>query len=201
MFYKIVVAVLKVLVFLIFDLKVHNAENLDNTKGGYIVCGNHISMIDPVILAVSTKRQIHYMGKKELFDNKVLSFLFRSLGAFPVDRQGISLSAIKSSIGVLNEGGVLGIYPEGTRVLSGYDENNAKPGIAMIAYKANSKILPVFIKGPYKFRGRLEIFFGEEKDYFEKYEGKLRTEEYTQIGREILKDIYKLQADGKNNEN
>lgn len=201
MFYKIVVAVLKVLVFLIFDLKVHNAENLNNTKGGYIVCGNHISMIDPVILAVSTKRQIHYMGKKELFDNKVLSFLFRNLGAFPVDRQGISLSAIKSSIGVLNEGGVLGIYPEGTRILTGYDENNAKPGIAMIANKANAKILPVFIKGPYKFRGRLEIFFGEEKDYFEKYEGKLRTEEYTQIGREILKDIYNLQADGKNNEN
>lgn len=201
MFYKIVVAVLKVLVFLIFDLKVHNAENLNKTKGGYIVCGNHISMIDPVILAVSTKRQIHYMGKKELFDNKVLSFLFRNLGAFPVDRQGISLSAIKSSIGVLNEDGVLGIYPEGTRILSGYDENNAKPGIAMIANKANAKILPVFIKGPYKFRGRLEIFFGEEKDYFEKYEGKLRTEEYTQIGREILKDIYNLQADGKNNEN
>ena len=201
MFYNIVVVILKFLVFILFDLKVHNAENLDNTEGGYIVCGNHISMIDPVILAISTKRKIHYMGKKELFENKVLGFIFRNLGAFPVDRQGISLSAIKSSIAVLNKGGVLGIYPEGTRILTGYDENNAKAGIAMIAKKANTKIIPVYIKGPYKFRGKLELFIGKEKDYFQNYEGKIRTEEYTQIGKEILRDIYNLQDDGKNNEN
>ncbi|MFA9422854.1 MAG: lysophospholipid acyltransferase family protein [Sedimentibacter sp.] len=196
MFYKIVVVIFRALVYLIFDLKVHNSENLDNTEGAYIVCGNHISMIDPVILAVSTKRQIHYMGKKELFDKKVLGFILRNLGAFPVDRQGISLSAIKSSISVLNKGGILGIYPEGTRIKSGYNENNAKPGIAMIAKKANSKIIPVYIKGPYKFRGKLEIFFGKEKDYFENYQGKQNTEVYTEIGKQILKDIYNLEIDG-----
>lgn len=201
MFYRIVVKILKFLVFIFFDLKVHNSENIDNTEGGLIVCGNHISMIDPVILAVSTKRQIHYMGKKELFDHKILGFLFRKLGAFPVDRQGISLSAIKSSIAVLNEGGVLGIYPEGTRIQTGYDESNAKPGIAMIANKAKAKILPVYIEGPYKFRGKLELYVGEEKDYFENYTEKIKTEEYTQIGKEILKDIYNLKSDDKNNEN
>ena len=196
MFYKVAVVILKALVFLLFNVKVHNAENLDNTEGGYIVCGNHISMIDPVILAVSTKRQIHYMGKKELFDNKFLSFVFRNLGAFPVDRHGISLSAIKNSISVLNNKGVLGLYPEGTRV-HGYDENNAKPGIAMIANKAKVKIVPVYIEGPYKFRGKIEIFFGKEKDYFENLTGKANTEIYTEIGKEILKDIYNLRIDGK----
>ena len=201
MFYKIVVGILKFLVFISFDLKVHNPENLDNTKRGYIVCGNHISMLDPVILAVSTKRQVHYMGKKELFENKFFSFVFRKLGAFPVDRKGISLSAIKSSISVLKDDGVLGIYPEGTRIQSGYDENNAKPGIAMIAKKANAKIIPVYIQGPYKFRGKIEIFFGEEKDYFEDYTGKPNTELYTEIGKQILKDIYNLRTDGKNNGN
>jgi 1-acyl-sn-glycerol-3-phosphate acyltransferase len=95
MFYKIAANILRLLVFLIFDVKVYNKEYLDNTEGGLIVCGNHISMIDPVILAVSTKRQIHFMGKKELFENKLLSFIFRKLGAFPVDRQGASLSSIK----------------------------------------------------------------------------------------------------------
>lgn len=128
MFYKIAVIVLKVLVFIIFDLEVYNRENLDNIDGGLIICGNHRSMIDPVILAVSTKRQIHFMGKKELFENKFLSFLFRSLGAFPVDRKGVSLSAIKNSLNVLNKGGILGIYPEGTRIKTGFDEKKCKIG-------------------------------------------------------------------------
>ena len=191
MFYKIIVSILKFLVFIIFDLKVHNAERINETKGGLIACGNHVSMIDPVILAVSTKRRIHFMGKKELFENKFLSFIFRSLGAFPVDRQGTSLSAIKSSLNVLNEQEVLGIFPEGTRVHE-YNEDNAKPGIALIANKAKVNILPFRIKGTYKFRGKIEIFFGEETDYFEGFEGRATTEKYTEIGRQILRDIYKL---------
>ncbi len=197
MFYRIVVKILKFLVFILFDLEVHNAENIDNTEGGLIVCGNHISLIDPVILAISTKRQIHYMGKKELFENKLLSFIFRKIGAFPVDRQGVSLSSIKSSLNVLNNNGVLGIYPEGTRIKNGYDENNAKPGIALIAKKANVKIIPVYVEGPYKFRGKIELYIGKEKDYLENYSGRINTETYTEIGKEILKDIYNLKNEGK----
>ncbi len=194
MFYKLVVIILKVLVFFIFDLKVHNNDRINQSEGSLIVCGNHTSMIDPVILAVSTKRKIHFMGKKELFDKKILGYLFRKLGAFPVDRQGVSMSAIKSSLAVLNDNEVLGIFPEGTRVKE-YDENNAKPGIALIANKAKTGIMPFYINGTYKFRGRLEIYFGEEKNYFENLEGKPSTEAYTEIGKQILKDIYSL-SDG-----
>jgi 1-acyl-sn-glycerol-3-phosphate acyltransferase len=191
MFYKIVVAILKVLVFIVFDLEIHNKDRIDKSEGGLIACGNHTTMIDPVILAVSSKRQIHFMGKKELFDKKIFGYLFKKLGAFPVDREGVSMSAIKSSLAVLKSNDVLGIFPEGTRVTQ-YDENNAKPGIALIANKAKAKIMPFYIKGPYKFRGKLEIFFGEEKDYFENIEGKFTTETYTEIGKQILKDIYSL---------
>jgi 1-acyl-sn-glycerol-3-phosphate acyltransferase len=191
MFYKIVVAILKVLVFIIFDLEIHNEDNINKTKGGLIACGNHTSMIDPVILAVSTKRQIHFMGKKELFDKKVFGYLFRKLGAFPVDREGVSMSAIKSSLAVLKNNEVLGIFPEGTRVKQ-YDENNAKPGIALIANKAKVNIMPFYIKGPYKFRGKIKIYFGEETNYLENLEGKAKAEEYGEIGKQILKDIYSL---------
>ncbi len=191
MFYKIIVNILRVLVFIVFDLKVYNKENINNSEDSLIACGNHTSMLDPVILAVATKRQIHFMGKKELFENKILGYLFRKLGAFPVDRQGASMSAIRSSMEVLKNKQILGIFPEGTRVKS-YDENNAKSGIALIANKAKSNIMPFYIKGPYKFRGRIEIHFGEEKNYLENYEGRLTNDDYTEIGRQVLKDIYKL---------
>lgn len=191
MFYKVIVAILKVLVFVVFDLEIHNADRINKTEGGLIACGNHTSMLDPVILAVSTKRQIHFMGKKELFDKKIFGYLFRKLGAFPVDRDGVSMSAIKSSLAVLKDNEVLGIFPEGTRVKQ-YDENNAKPGIALIANKSKVNIMPFYIKGPYKFRGKIKIYFGEETNYFENLEGKARAEEYSDIGKQILKDIYNL---------
>lgn len=131
------------------------------------------------------------MGKKELFEKRVLGYVFRKLGAFPVDRQGVSMSAIKSSLAVLNNNGILGIFPEGTRVKE-YNEENAKPGIALIANKAKSNIIPFYIKGEYKFRGRLEIYFGEEKNYFKDIDSKANTEIYTEIGKQILRDIYSL---------
>lgn len=199
MFYKIVVAILKVLVFIVFDLEVCNADRINNTKEGLIVCGNHGSLIDPVILAVSTKRQIHYMGKKELFNNKIIGFIFKKLGAFPVDRDGVSMSAIKSSLAVLKSNEVLGIFPEGKRV-DGYDENNAKPGIALIANKANSNIIPFYIKGPYKFRGKIKVYFGEETNYLENIEGRVKSEDYHEIGKQILRDIYSLESE-QDNEN
>jgi 1-acyl-sn-glycerol-3-phosphate acyltransferase len=194
MFYKIAVVVLKVLVFLIFDLEAHNYESFNKSQGKCIICANHISMLDPVMLAISTKRKICYMGKKELFENKFLGYIFSKLGAFPVDRAGVSLSAIKASLSVLNRDEVLGIFPEGTRVKE-YNDKNAKPGIAMIANKANSKIIPVYITGNYKFRGKINIYFGQEKNYVENYAGKISTEKYTEIGKEILKDIYDLGKD------
>ncbi len=194
MLYRIAVFILKILVFLIFNVKTHNSERYNNSDNRYIICANHISMIDPVMLAVSFKRKICFMGKKELFENKLLGYIFGKLGAFPVDRSGVSLSAIKSSLAVLNRNEILGIFPEGTRVKN-YDEANAKPGIAMIANKANSNIIPVYIKGNYKFRGKIDIYFGQEKNYFENYTGKINGEKYSEIGKEILRDIYNLGKD------
>lgn len=194
MLYNVAVFILKILVFFIFNLKAHNSEVFNNSNGRYIICSNHISMIDPVMLAISSKRKICYMGKKELFENKFLGYIFSKLGAFPVDRSGVSLSAIKNSLAVLNRDEILGIFPEGTRVKE-YDENNAKPGIAMIANKANSKVIPVYIEGQYKFRGKIDVYFGQEKNYFENYTGKYNTEKYTEVGKEILKDIYDLRKD------
>jgi len=194
MLYRILVFIFRILTFLLFKLEIHNSEKYNNSNGRYIICANHISMIDPVMLAVASKRKICFMGKKELFENKFLAYIFGKIGAFPVDRSGVSLSAIKNSLAVLNRDEILGIFPEGTRV-KGFDENNAKPGIAMIANKANSKIIPVYIKGNYKFRGKIDIYFGQEKNYFENYTGKANTEKYTEIGKEILIDIYDLGKD------
>jgi 1-acyl-sn-glycerol-3-phosphate acyltransferase len=132
------------------------------------------------------------MAKKELFKVPVLRTLIRWLHVFPVDRTGVSISSMKHAVSVLKEDKVLGIFPEGTRV-KGYDENNAKAGVSMIANMANSVIVPVFIRSKYKLFSKIEIVFGEPTNYFTSIEGRINSEMHMQIGKQILRDIYSLE--------
>lgn len=198
MLYKVARGICKFLSKFMYKVTIHNVESFDNMDGRAIVCANHLHIFDPVMIACYTKQTIHFMGKKELFDKKVLGYILRRVHCFPVDRKGVSLSAMKHAIKILKEDHVLGIFPEGTRVKE-FDINNAKAGISLIAKNSNSKIVPVFIKSDYKFRSTLDIYFGEPKDYFEEVEEKITTEVHEKIGKQILTDIYALGEDYGNN--
>ena len=182
----------KFIIFIIFRKKVYGAENFNKIEGRCIVCANHKSLTDPVLIACSVKRPINFMAKKEIFKNPILKWLFTGVKAFPVDRQGVTMSAMKHAINLLKEEEILGIFPEGTRVKE-YNENNAKPGISMIANMTKSKIVPVYIKSNYKIFGKVQIVFGEPKDYFEGIEGRITTDMHNEIGKKILRDIYSLE--------
>ncbi len=95
-------------------------ENIPE-KGNAIIAGDHIHLYDQCHVIVSTKRPIFYMAKKEYFDSKKTKWFFKGVGCIPVDRTHKDEEATKSAIEVLNEGGLLGIFPEGTR-------NHAKDG-------------------------------------------------------------------------
>lgn len=194
MFYSIVRGVLKFLTLIIYRVKVINVENFNNTNGRCIICCNHISNIDPIILACYTKRQICFMAKKELFNISIIRYLAKKINAFPVDRTGVSVSAIRHAVSILKDDKVLGIFPEGTRV-KGYDENNSKAGISMIANMSNSLIVPAFLraKGKYRPFSKVELIFGDPKNYFEGIEGRITSDMHTEIGKQILKDIYLLE--------
>ncbi len=64
------------------------------------------------MIAIAVPRPVSFMAKKELFENKILGKLVSALNAFPVDREGSDLSAIRNSLKVLKEDKVLGIFPE-----------------------------------------------------------------------------------------
>ncbi len=176
--------------FFIFRLKVYGIENIPQ-DGKAVVCANHASMLDPVFLGLSIKRQIYFMTKKEMFKNKILSFILLKLGTIPVDRDGADLSAVKKSLKVLKENNLLGIFPEGTRV-EGLSLDNAKPGIGMICVKGNSPIIPVYIDTTYKYFSRVNIHIGEPIDFSNFYGKKLSVNEYTDISKTILEKIYEL---------
>lgn len=189
-FYKFCHLIGNIIFRIIFRFRVTGKENIP-TEGKVILCSNHISELDPVILGIAVPRRIRFMAKKELFKNKFLGWLVSALGAFPVDRKSADLSAIRNSLTVLKNNEVLGIFPEGTRV---YEENieNAKPGIALISIKAKAPIVPIHIESKYKPFSKIKINIGEPIYFSEYYNKKIRTEDYKILSQEIMKAIYSL---------
>lgn len=132
----------------LFRVKVVGSEN-EPEQGGYLVCANHISYLDVIVLAVATKRQINFMAKKELFKVPLLGKLITALGAFPVDRTGNSVGSLKKTIAILEEGRVVGMFPQGHRYPGKpLDElwDSVKGGSAMVVRHAKVPVLPVYIE-------------------------------------------------------
>ena len=189
MLYKIVKSLLKPFLFLIYNIKVEGKENIP-VKEGYIVCGNHIRAIDPILLAIAIPPQIHFMAKVELFKNFAFRKLLYAVGAYPIKRGEADIKSIKTSLRYLKEDKNIGIFPEGTRNKT--DELRAEPGISMLSIRAQKDILPVSIKSDYKFFHRSKIIIGEIISLDEYYNKKLKNNDYTDISIEIMKKIRSL---------
>ncbi|HBH11824.1 MAG: 1-acyl-sn-glycerol-3-phosphate acyltransferase [Clostridiales bacterium 38_11] len=204
MFYKIVRAIIFVILNILFRIKVHHKENsLNNDGEPLVLCANHSSWFDPFVVAITFKDEISYMAKKELFENSILRFFLTRIKAFPVDRDGNSLTALKNSLKILKNNKTLGIFPEGTRV-KGFSESSVKGGIGMLVVRSKATVLPVYIESKYKLFGRVDIYYGERFDYNHLEKGSLDSKQYTDISIDIMRRIYAVKnvfMDGKNGNN
>lgn len=130
---------------LYFRGRVYGAENVPKA-GKLLVVANHASDFDPPLLSAAVRRPVSYMAKEELFKVPVLSQAIKLYGAYPVKRGSADRSAIREALKQLEMGWAVGIFLEGTRTADGRIPN-PKIGAAMIAAKAQAKLLPVSIWG------------------------------------------------------
>lgn len=170
-----------------------NVVGLDTLpKSGVLLCPNHSSNWDPVLMLVSlpVDYRLHCMAKDSLFRIPVLGTIIRKLGGFPVARGNSDLQAVKTAMQAIRDGDNLLIFPEGTRV-DAEGEVQAKGGVAMIAARTGATVVPVFITPEKKLFRRVHIVFGAP--YEMKYEGRRPTAEETQrMADEILAAAYGL---------
>ena len=145
-FFKVIYTLLSGIVGFVFRIKIVNPEK-EPKDGGFVVCANHIAATDPIVISYAFRlHQVCFMAKKELFKIPLLSSLIRGLGAFPIDRSGNDVGAIKHAVSIVEGGKCLGVFPQGHR----YPETDprttkTKNGAALIATRAGAPIVPVYI--------------------------------------------------------
>ncbi len=141
-------------------VKYHDVEKI-NIEPPFVLIANHSSLMDPVIIGVGVKKhQIRFIGKKELWGNKLAAALFNSMNMIPVDRHNSDMEAMRACMRVTREGHILGIFPEGTRHHEGLMKE-LESGVGLIALRSRVPLVPVYIAGKVGLFRRLHVYAGD----------------------------------------
>lgn len=185
-FYNFLLFLVKIYLKIFFRFKVEGIEKIDYSKS-LVVAPNHKTLFDPLIVSAGFSKPIYWMAKKELWDaSKLLGKFLDWVGAFPVDRQGTDIRAIRTSIKHLRDNKIVGIFPEGTRKDT-FDEASGKNGVALIATRTNSIIVPVYIKRERKIFKKITLIIRNPISYDQK---KYNEEEMNEMTRSLMLTIY-----------
>lgn len=158
---------------LVYRIEVHGKENIPKDNA-YIVAPNHLSTLDPPMVAAVWSRPLAFMAKKELFENPFLRWWLNWLGAFAVDREKLGVSTIRTVLTIKKTDWVFAIFPQGTRQEPGIISNVTK-GFASLAKTTKCGIIPVGIIGTevakyLPFSGKIVVKIGEMIPYSENVE-------------------------------
>lgn len=161
--YKFIKIIYSALLKILYRPKIIGKENIPK-EGAIIFAGNHAHALDPIMVMSSTNRIVHYMAKEELFKG-LHGIIFKKIGLIKIHRGKTNPLAIIEAENILNNGGTVGIFPEGTRNKTNKELLNFRHGTVAIAKKTNTLILPFAIKGEYKlFMKSVTIEFGKPID-------------------------------------
>ncbi len=153
-------ALMSFFMHVLFFLTCDGREKL-NLDAPYLIIGNHTSMADPIIMAVLARRyEINFLGKRELADIPIIGKILLRLHMIPVDRHHSDMEAMRTCLKVTKAGGVLGIFPEGTRHKEGVMEH-MESGVALIALRSGVPMIPMYIDGKPRLFRRMRVTVGD----------------------------------------
>lgn len=163
-------------------LSTTGAENIP-AEGAALIVSNHASYLDVFILGLTATRPLNYVARSTLFVFP-LGILIRSVGGFPIQREGMGAQGLKETLRRLKYGGLVVLFPEGTRTEAG-ELGPLKPGIAALAAKAKAPVVPVGLAGTFDAwpRGRR---FPRSHAIHAHYGPRISTEEAASLDSEAL---------------
>ncbi|SFL98289.1 lysophospholipid acyltransferase family protein [Salibacterium qingdaonense] len=187
--YRIGRALFRTFFSLFMRVRVVGRENIPET-GPVLLCSNHISNLDPTLLGSFMSRSMTFMAKEELFEKKLVNAVLTRVGAFPVKRGSSDRRALKKGLGLLEEGHVLCLFPEGTRSRTG-EIRSGLAGSGFFALRSKAAVVPVVIVGSYKLFGRITIIYGPPVDMDSMREKKADAAEATETIMEQIRGLKK----------
>lgn len=194
MLYWVIRKVFRAIYRVCFRWRVQGLENIPSDQP-FIICANHFSWWDPPLIAcLVSHKPVRFMAKDELFRLPVVGLVLRRVYAFPVRRGRADKTAIRTALDTLRNGGILGLFPEGTRNRTG-ELLPPQPGIALIALKSESIVLPVAIVGPYRLFRRVRVKIGEPLPLTEGDGQLVRAGQLEQTAGQIMAEIRRLYRD------
>jgi 1-acyl-sn-glycerol-3-phosphate acyltransferase len=182
-------------------VEVRGRENVP-VEGPAVLVANHASYLDPPVMAMALRRQVHFMAREEVLTVALLGPLLRGCGVFAVRPGTADRAAIRRAVALLGEGKLVGIFPEGTRSADG-GLQSAHPGAALIASRAGVPLIPVAIQGTWEAFPRdarwmrpapISITFGSPIYPREEDARSSRGGELAGISRRIMEEIDRLLA-------
>ena len=186
----IIKSFLGALVYIVYWPKKVGENNIPKNKP-VIICPNHTNFLDPAVLVLTSKRQLHFMAKEELFKNPILNFLGWVFEMFPVKRNTGDMASMKNSLKYLKNNKILGIYPEGTR--NGIAKKvKFKTGAVYLALSTNAVIVPVGIQGNFKLFRKIKLNFGKPMDFSNYKSQKHDKEVLEKITKEVMDEVIRL---------
>jgi len=201
--YVVVKLLLRPLLQGFFRVRVTGIENIPE-DGPLILASNHQAFCDSLFIPLVVPRRVTYVAKADYFKSWKTSWFFRAIGQIPMERSGgqASMQSLGEALRLLERGGALGIYPEGTR---SPDErlHRGRTGVARLVVAARCPVVPVGIRGtrevqpigkrmlsPFK---TVEIRFGEPIDFCARYADRLQDRlVLRQITDELMFEISEL---------
>ncbi|MCL2069336.1 MAG: 1-acyl-sn-glycerol-3-phosphate acyltransferase [Oscillospiraceae bacterium] len=145
-----------------FRMRYEGLENIPRGSGrGYLLCANHRSYHDPVFLCHKIPQRLGFMAKAEIFRGRFISAVLKDLGAFPVNRGKGDTAALDKAADIIRNGGVLIVFPEGTRSKDGRPLR-PRSGAAVLSKRTGADLLCCsihFDKPKLRFRSTVTLRF------------------------------------------
>ena len=142
--YKFLIKILRPLVRFFLRVKIEGEVNIPEGER-YIICSNHLSNWDPILVVISTRIPINFLAKESLFKIPILKTIIKAFGTIPVKKNGTETAPIRKSIEVIKSGGTFAIFPQGTRTHVPPHPDQTKNGVGLICNKAEAGVLPIGI--------------------------------------------------------
>lgn len=168
LFYRTISSLLRVYFRLFYRYSVFGADSIYHGKA--ILAPNHASFLDPPLIGAAWPEEVHYLARASLFSNPLWGRVLALLNAHPVQGNAQDIASLRLICQLLDEGKKVVIFPEGERSATG-ELQSIKSGIAMLALRTQSPIIPVYISGTFdawprhrnlpKFGTSLSCVFGK----------------------------------------